>query len=120
MQVTCCGALAIAVFAVAANGNEGEPPTVWCRNTHEWVDLGERHSQRAAGQILVEYGESRREPLPDVQIILAQLEPSIAVYVTKTGVDGRFDLPSVPVGRYRFNACLAGFVHTEYERCAAR
>jgi hypothetical protein len=100
----------LALLVASSQTGAPVPPKVGCVQTHEWADLGAKLTDSVAGEIQVEYAAARREPLPKAQFVLAQLEPAIAVYVAESGEDGKFAIPGVPNGHYRFNVCREGFV----------
>jgi hypothetical protein len=80
-----------------------------CRNTHEWVNVGEATLLQVAGTVSVQYAAGDRAPLPQTTIIVARVEPFIQAFMTTTNQDGEFALPAVPEGRWKVNICQAGF-----------
>jgi len=101
--------VAVALLAALAVEQTDAPPTVGCRDTHEWVDVGELTAALVAGSLEVRYpgGDSAR--LPEATIIVARVQPFIQAYLAHTDSRGEFTMPQVPEGRWRINVCKAGF-----------
>jgi len=102
------GLATVLLVALAVESHDA-PPSVGCRNTHEWVDVGELDATTVVGSVEVRYDAGDSARLPETTVIVARIKPSIQAYVAETDARGEFAMPYVPEGRWRVNVCKAGF-----------
>lgn len=101
--------LAASLLAGLAVEQRAAPPTVGCRDTHEWVEVGDLEATAVVGRVEVRYSGGDTARLPEATVIVARVQPFIQAYVTRTDARGEFTMPQVPEGRWRVNVCKAGF-----------
>ncbi len=80
-----------------------------CRDTHEWVDVGDLRSRSASGAIVVRYPAGDEHALPETTVLLARVQPGIQAFEARTDKHGRFAFEDVPAGTWRLNVCQPGF-----------
>ena len=102
------GFATVLLVALAAESHDAPPP-VGCRNTHEWIDVGELDAATVVGSVEVRYEAGDSARLPDTTVIVARVHPSIQAYVAHTDKHGAFAIPQVPEGRWRVNVCKVRF-----------
>jgi hypothetical protein len=100
--IVATAVLTLAAIAPATRG-------LGCRQTHEWVDVGELRSRTAAGLVVVRYAGGDERALPETTVLLARVEPAIQAFEARTDDDGRFAFDGVPAGAWRLNVCQPGF-----------
>ena len=103
------GLLLASAAALGGSGSTGGSPAVGCRDTHEWVDIGQHSVSAVGGSLAVRYPAGDTQPLPEAIVIVARVEPFIQAFVAETDRRGRFSIPGVPEGQWRINVCKPGF-----------
>jgi hypothetical protein len=103
------GLLLAGAATLSGSGSTSSSPTVGCRDTHEWVDIGQHSVSVVGGKLSVRYPAGDAHPLPEAIVIVARVEPFIQAFVGETDQEGRFAIAGVPEGQWRINVCRPGF-----------